>query len=118
MGDFVIGQPVAIYQGHYTGGFVTRATVERETKHYWIANGRKFRKSDHIEPRPRNSWDRPTHLLELDDPRVVEAIEKFKLASAWARVMDSFHSLELGREKLERITALKQALDDYATALK
>lgn len=117
MTDFVISQEVAIYQSHFTGGSITPATVERNTKLYWIANGRKFRKVDGLEPNSRNGWDRGRYLLPLNDPRVIEVSEDNRKFQAFSAVTDAEKALAQDRENLDRIQALKDALDAYAEVL-
>jgi len=117
MGGFEIGQKVAIYQAYYGGAGVTRATVERDTKLYWIVGGRKFRKSDGIEP-GRDAWRSQARLMPLDDPRVVMEEEEARKRGAYAKVSRSFDLLGKQRENPERIAALRDALDSYAEVLK
>lgn len=117
MGDFVIGQKAAIYQSHFSGGAVTLTTVERDTKLYWIAGGRKFRKKDGLEPNSTERWGRGRYLLPTDDSRVVTAITDGKKWAAFARVHDAANDLASDRENLNKLEALSEAVDAYRKIL-
>jgi hypothetical protein len=117
MGDFVIGERAAIYQNDYSSGRFTVAVVERDTKLYWIANGRKFRKSDGIEPGENFGWGRTTYLLPLDDKRVIEAGIAARKSAAYGQILKAQNELAKDRENVGCVEDLKAALDAYAAAL-
>jgi len=117
MSDFVIGQPAAIYWSDYGDGRAERTTIERDTKLYWIADGRKFRKTDGIEPGSGNNWGRIKYLLAINDPKVVQAEVAARKRYAYSRVVTAQDHLAAHREDSEAIAALKAALDAYAEVL-
>lgn len=73
MTQFEVGDEVAICHSRYGDMVVTRAKIERETKLYWIAGGRKFRKADGIEPGHQDTWTIPDRLRRSDDEEVLRA---------------------------------------------
>ena len=73
MTQFEVGDDVAIWGSRSGDTVVTRAKIERETKLYWIAGGRKFRKSDGVEPGHRDTWTVPARLRRSDDEEVLRA---------------------------------------------
>lgn len=117
MGDFVIGQAAAIYWSDYGDGRATRTTIERDTKLYWIADGRKFRKSDGVEPGSGSNWGRIKYLLPVSDPKVIQAEAAAQKAHAYGRVVNAQNHLASHREDPEAIAALRVALDAYAEVL-
>ena len=117
MPDFAIGERVAIYQHDYTDGRFIQATVERDTKLYWIADGRKFRKSDGMEPGSNSNWNRGQYLLHLSDPKVIKAAATARKSAAYGQVLKAQNELAKDRENLEAIEALKATLDTYADTL-
>lgn len=117
MSSFVIGQAAAIYWSDYGDGRATRTTIERDTKLYWIADGRKFRKADGKEPGSDSNWGRAKYLLPLDDPKVIQAEAAARKSDAYGRVVKAQDHLAANRGDLEAVTALKAALDAYAEVL-
>jgi hypothetical protein len=117
MGDFVIGQRAAIYQSDYGEGVCITATVERDTKLYWVANGRKFRKSDGLEPGSNSNWGRSKYLLPLDDPKVFRASIAARKSVAYGRILDAQRVLGNSREDLHAIESVVAALHDYAKVI-
>ena len=117
MGDFVIGQAAAIYWSDYGDGCADRVTIERDTKLYWIADGRKFRKSDGQEPGSGNNWGRTKYLLPLNDPKVIQAETAARKASAYGLVVKAQNHLSSHREDPNAIASLRAALDAYAEVI-
>ena len=73
MTQFEVGDDVAIWHSKFGDTVVTRAKIERETKLYWIAGGRKFRKSDGVEPGHQGTWTVPARLRWPDEEEVLRA---------------------------------------------
>ena len=73
MTQFEVGDDVAIWGSRSGDTVVTRAKIERETKLYWIAGGRKFRKSDGVEPGHQDTWTVPARLRRSDEEEVLRA---------------------------------------------
>lgn len=117
MGDFVIGQKVAIFRYNYSSGTVKTTTVERDTKLYWVADGRKFRKRDGVEPNSGGMWTHSTRLLSLDDERVIKAIREERRDRAYRDVCSAQNDLAREREDLSKVQALQEALSIYAQVL-
>jgi len=117
MGDFVIGQRAAIYQSDYGDGGYIIATVERDTKLYWVADGRKFRKTDGQEPGSYSNWGRGRCLLPLDDPKVTSAAIAARKSSAYGKVIDAQRVLATRREDMDAIEFVISALNDYAKVI-
>ena len=92
MTQFEVGDDVAIWGGHFGGPTVTKAKIERETKLYWIAGGRKFRKSDGVEPGHQDTWTVPARLRRSDDEEVLRA--------------------EADQRRKRALTLLRQSVDD------
>jgi hypothetical protein len=115
--EFVIGERSAIWQSDYGEGIVSLTTVERDTKLYWVAGGRKFRKSDGIEPRGGSAWIRSSYLLPLDDPRVVSASIAARKSAVFSKLAQAQNDLARNRESREAIEAIRSALDAYEDAL-
>ena len=113
MGDFAIGQPAAIYWSDYGDGRAHRVTIERDTKLYWIADGRKFRKTDGVEPGSGSNWGRIKYLLPINDPTVIHAETAARKSTAYRHVVKAQEDLARNRDSLDAITALRSALDDY-----
>lgn len=118
MGDFAIGQPAAIFVHDYADGRVSEVTVERDTKLYWIADGRKFRKRDSLEPGSTSNWGHGKYLLPMDDPKVTRALDSARKGVAYGGVARAQEALARNREDPIAIEALKNALAQYAEALK
>ena len=117
MAGFAIGQRVAIYQKQMVGGTCQVVTVERDTKLYWVAAGRKFRKSDGLEPGSNSGWDRGRYLLPLDDSQVVEAIRAATARAAYGKLEAAQSELAKNRGDFDRINDVKVALEAYAETL-
>lgn len=117
MTDFAIGERVAIYQNNYAEGSFVSAVIERDTKLYWIANGRKFRKPDGLEPGSNSNWNRGQHLKHMNDPQVIKAAVAARKSAAYGQVLKAHNELAKDRENLEAIEALKASLDAYADTL-
>lgn len=116
--EFVIGEQVAIWQSGYgDSGNVTRATIERDTKLYWVADGRKFRKSDCREPGASGTWSRAVYLLPVDDEQVIKAETAARKRAAYGKLARAQDELFRDRENPERIEAVRAALDAYAKTL-
>ena len=92
MTQFEVGDDVAIWHSKFGDTVVTRAKIERETKLYWIAGGRKFRKSDGVEPGHQDTWTVPAHLRRPDDEEVLRA--------------------EADQRRKRALTLLRQSVDD------
>lgn len=73
MTQFEVGDDVAIWGSKSGERIVTRSKIERETKLYWIAGGRKFRKSDGVEPGHQDTWTVPARLRRPDEEEVLRA---------------------------------------------
>ena len=73
MTQFEVGDDVAIWGSRSGDTVVTRSKIERETKLYWIAGGRKFRKSDGVEPGHQGTWTVPARLRWPDEEEVLRA---------------------------------------------
>lgn len=116
--EFDIGEAAAIWQSSYGDGVIVKATVERDTKLYWIADGRRFRKSDGIEPGSNSGWARGKYLLPLSDPKVIAASVAARKSNAYSELCMAQNDLSRDRENPEAIEALRSALDRYADALK
>lgn len=115
--SFVIGEPAAIYMHDYSEGRVHRVTVERDTKLYWIADGRKFRKSDGLEPGSTSNWGRGKYLLPLKDPKVIQALTAARKSAAFSEFADAYRELAKARESFDAIKAVRVALDAYAATI-
>lgn len=116
--EFVIGEPAVVWHSSYGGGTIRKVTVERDTKLYWVADGRKFRKSDGIEPGSNSGWSRANYLLPMTDDRVVRASISARKPAAYAAVSAAFDGLARDRENPSRIQAARAALDAYEESLK
>lgn len=117
MADFVIGQAAAIYWSDYGDGRSGRTTIERDTKLYWIADGRKFRKSDGVEPGSGHNWGRTKYLLPINDPKVIQAEAAARRMSAYGSVVKAQDYLASHRDDLDAIAKLRAALDAYAEVI-
>jgi hypothetical protein len=118
MGDFVIGERVAIYTRRAgSEGAVELSPIERETKLYWIVKGRKFRKSDGSETGDWGLWNSAPELRRLDDQQVIRAQREAHVSNAYTRVVTAQNALAKGREDRGRIAALRAELDHYQQAL-
>lgn len=73
MTQFEVGDDVAICHNHFGDLLVNRAKIERETKLYWIAGGRRFRKQDAFEAGHQDAWSTPARLRRSDDEEVLRA---------------------------------------------
>lgn len=117
MGDFAIGQAAAIYQSNYEDGRYIIAIVERDTKLDWVADGRKFRKSDGLEPGTNSNWGRGKYLLPLDDPKVVRAGIAASKSVAYGQVLDAQRALSTNREDMAAVESVIGALQNYAKVI-
>lgn len=117
MDDFAIGQPVAIYWSDGGDGCADRTTIERDTNLYWIADGRKFRKTDGLEPGSTSNWRHGKYLLPLSDPRVTTAAIAARKSRAFGNILSAQAELSKDRENLAVIEKVKAALDAYAETL-
>lgn len=115
--QFVIGQSAAVWQSGYGDGAIHKVTIERDTKLYWVADGRKFRKSDGVEPGSNSGWSRARYLLPLSDPKVIRASIAARKSAAYGAVIRASEELRADRENPERIQAVRSALDAYEKAL-
>lgn len=116
--EFVIGETAAVWQRNYDAGTIAKVTVERDTKLYWIADGRRFRKSDGIEPGSNSNWDRGKYLLPLSDPKVIAASVAARKSATYSRLCAAQDELSRDRENPAAIEALRSALDKYAETIK
>lgn len=117
MHQFVIGETAAIWQSNYEEGTIHKVTIERDTKLYWVADGRKFRKSDGVEPGSNSGWSRARYLLPVSDPKVIRASIAARKSAAYGGFIKASEELRGDRENPERIQAVRSALDAYEKAL-